>query len=84
MNTGSKTALRTLLLILLLGVQGLCHAHQVGHVLDGDGGFCSICSVTGHDDFVVVENSPAAIVEALPQVAPACTGPASMDTATRK
>lgn len=74
MNTGSKTALRTLLLILLLAVQGLCHAHQVEHVLDGDGGFCGICSVTGHDETVIVETSQSAITDALPQAVPAHTG----------
>ena len=74
MSTGSKTALRSLLLILLLTVQGLCHAHQVEHVLDGDGGFCSICSVTGHGDAIIVETSQAAITDALPQDVPACTG----------
>ena len=74
MHTVPKTALRTLLLILLLAVQGLCHAHQVEHVLDGDGGFCSICSVSGGDETAVVETGETTIAGPLPQIAPINAG----------
>ena len=54
--TRKFTSLRVLLLALLLAVQALGHAHAVDHVLDGDNGFCSICSVTGLGEDAVVDS----------------------------
>ncbi len=50
------TSLKVLLLALLLAVQALGHAHAVDHVLEGDNGFCSICSVTGHGGDAIVDS----------------------------
>lgn len=72
--TGSNrkfTSLKVLLLALLLAVQALGHAHAVDHVLDGDNGFCSICSVTGHGD-AVVDSGDAEVSISLQQTVPVC------------
>lgn len=65
-------SLKVLLLALLLAVQTLGHAHAVDHVLDGDNGFCSICSVTGHGDNAIVDSGDAAVEIPLQGAVPAC------------
>lgn len=73
--TGSNrkfTSLKVLLLALLLAVQALGHAHAVDHVLDGDNGFCSICSVTGHGSNATVDTGDAQVEIPLRKAVPAC------------
>ena len=50
------TALKILLLTLLVAVQGLGHAHAVDHLVTDDSTFCSICSVTGPGDCAIVDS----------------------------
>lgn len=66
------TPLKALLLVLLLAVQALGHAHAVDHVLDGDNGFCSICSVTGHGGDAIVDSDGADVDIPLQRTVSAC------------
>lgn len=61
MNTRSLTALRALLLILLLAVQAIGHAHQVDHFVNGDSGPCAICSVGGSLEHATVDTAAARV-----------------------
>ncbi|MEE4217433.1 MAG: hypothetical protein V2I48_07490 [Xanthomonadales bacterium] len=72
MNTRSKAILKAVLLVLLFTVQALSHAHSVDHVLDGNSGFCSICSVTGHGGDAIVDSDGAEVEIPLQRTVPAC------------
>ena len=43
----SQLVVRSLLLVLLLAVQALCHAHAIEHHFDGDTTACVVCSTSG-------------------------------------
>lgn len=64
------TTLKILLLTLLLAVQALGQAHAIDHAVKGDSSFCSICSVTGHNDGAAAETCGEAIATPQPQPAP--------------
>lgn len=67
-----STSLKVLLLALLLAAQALGHAHSVGHVLDGDNGYCSICSVTGHGGNAIVDTSDTQVEIPSQRAVPVC------------
>ena len=53
----SQLVVRSLLLVLLLAVQALCHAHAIDHHFDGDSAACVICSTGGTLEDAVAGNS---------------------------
>lgn len=56
----SRFVVRALLLVLLLAVQALCHAHAIDHHFDGDSAACVVCSTSGNlEDAVAGDAGPS-------------------------
>lgn len=66
MNTRSKTVLQAILFVLLFTMQGLCHAHQLDHIVSGNTTPCSVCSAGGQLQSAIVDTTPVSTPE--PQV----------------
>jgi hypothetical protein len=69
------TSLKILLLALLLAVQALGHAHAIDHAFSGDSTFCSICSLTGHNDAIGSDCCETTVCVPLPRNIPNAYGP---------
>ena len=63
MNTWSKTVLQAILFVLLFTMQGLCHAHQLDHIVSGDNTPCSVCSAGGQLQSTIVDTTPISAPE---------------------
>ncbi len=59
MSTRSQTLFQAALLVLLFTMQGLCHAHQVDHLIAGDSAPCSVCSASGQLQYAAIDTTPA-------------------------
>ena len=77
MNTWSKTLFQVALLVLLFTMQGLCHAHQIDHLIAGDSTPCSVCSAGNQLEYAAIHTAPA-----LPEEAPVFARPVFHDTLT--
>ena len=70
-----RTALKILLLTLVLAVQAFGHAHAVEHWDGDENTFCSICSVTGHNDAIESDTCETTETAPLRPIIPGCHNP---------